>query len=319
MSHGTKLGIVGAGSVGATIAYACQIRGAAQTIALYDVDARKSRAQVLDLNHGLQFTPVSSVIGSDDIEVLRGADVVVVTAGAKQKPGQTRLDLATTNVSMVQRLMGPLLDVAPDALVLIVTNPVDVVTYAALRASGLPPSRVLGSGTVLDSSRFRYLIARRLGVAVQSVHAYILGEHGDSEIAIWSRANVGAQPVSDFVLDSGSSLTPADRAQILRDVVQAAYEIIDGKGATWYAIGLAVTRIVEAILNDENRVLPVSSLLEGYKGISDVCLSVPCVVNATGVARRLDIAMSAEETAGLRASGDAVRSVAASLGLVASR
>lgn len=314
--HGTKLGIVGAGSVGATIAYASQIRGVAQTVALFDVDARKTRAEVLDLNHGLQFTPVSSVIGSDDIAVLGGADVVVVTAGAKQKPGQTRLDLAGTNVAMVQALMHPLLDVAPDAVVLVVTNPVDVVTYAALRASGLSPNRVLGSGTVLDSSRFRYLLAHRLGVAVQSVHAYILGEHGDSEIPIWSRANVGAQPVSDFVLDSGSTLTSAEKGQILQDVVHAAYEIIEGKGATWYAVGLAVTRIVEAVLNDENRVLPVSSLLHGYKGIDDVCLSVPTVVNGTGVARTLDIAMSADETAGLRASADAVRSVAASLGLV---
>lgn len=310
-----KIGLVGAGSVGATIAYACQIRGVAQNIAIYDIDAKKTRAEVLDLNHGLQFTPVASVTGGDDIEVLRGSDVIVTTAGAKQKPGQTRMDLAATNVTMMQSIMGQCMKVAPDALHLVVTNPCDVVTYAALRASGLPPNRVFGSGTVLDSSRFRYLLAQHCGVAVQNVHGYILGEHGDSEIAIWSRANVGMVPIDEFVPVHGSPLTAADKDEILGQVVNAAYEIIEGKGATWYAVGLAVTRIVEAILHDENRVLPVSTLLEDYQGISDVCLSVPCVVNRNGVDRVLDVPMSGDERAGLRASADEVRSVARQLGL----
>ncbi|HSE72118.1 MAG TPA: L-lactate dehydrogenase [Nocardioidaceae bacterium] len=310
-----KVGIIGAGSVGATIAYACQIRGVAQTIAIYDIDEKKTRAEVLDLNHGLQFTPVASVVGSDDVEVLRDADVIVTTAGAKQKPGQTRMDLAATNVALMQSLMRDCLQVAPDALHLVVTNPCDVVTYAALKASGLPPGRVFGSGTVLDSSRFRYLLAQHCGVAVQNVHGYILGEHGDSEIAIWSRANVGMVPIDRFVPVDGSPLTEADKDAILQQVVNAAYEIIEGKGATWYAVGLAVTRIVEAVLYDENRVLPVSTLLTGYQGIDDVCLSVPSVVNRSGVERVLDVPLSDRELAGLRASADEVRSVARQLGL----
>jgi L-lactate dehydrogenase len=310
---GSKVAIIGAGSVGATIAYACQIRGAAQTIALYDVDAGKTRAQVLDLNHGLQFTPVASVVGSDDLEVLRGADVVVLTAGAKQKPGQTRLDLAGVNVAMVEQMMSQFLAVAPDAVYLVVTNPCDVVTYAALRASGLPPSRVFGSGTVLDSSRLRYLVAQRCGVAVQNVHAFMLGEHGDSEIAVWSGANVAQQPLDQFRPHGREPLTPAEMEQVKDQVVHAAYEIIAGKGATWYAVGLAVTRIVEALVKDENRVLPVSVLLQGYKGIHDVCLSVPCVVAAGGITRVLDIPMSDGEVAGLRASADQVRAVTRSL------
>lgn len=310
-----KVGLVGAGSVGATIAYACQIRGVAQTIAIYDIDAKKTRAEVLDLNHGLQFTPVASVIGSDDIEVLRGSDVIVTTAGAKQRPGQTRMDLAATNVALMRSIMDSCLQVAPDALHLVVTNPCDVVTYAALRASGLPPNRVFGSGTVLDSSRFRYLLAQHCGVAVQNVHGYVLGEHGDSEIAIWSRVNVGGVPIDDYVGTSGAVLDQPGKDALFARVVNAAYEIIEGKGATWYAVGLAVTRIVEAILHDENRVLPVSTLLSDYQGISDVCLSVPCVVNRGGVDRVLDVPLSETERAGLRASADQVRSVARQLGL----
>lgn len=311
----TKIAIIGAGSVGATIAYACQIRGVAQTIALFDIDGKKTRAQVLDLNHALQFTPAASIAGSDDIEVVRDADVVVTTAGAKQKPGQTRLDLAESNVRMVQGLMAQCAEVAPDAIHLIVTNPCDVVTYAALKASGLPAGRVFGSGTVLDSSRFRYLLAQHCQVAVQNVHAYIVGEHGDSEIPVWSGANIGQVPIESYVPTGGRQLSAADKARITHGVVHAAYEIIEGKGATWYAIGLAVTRVLEAILHDENRVLPVSTLLTDYQGIDDVCLSVPAVVNREGVARILDIPLSEDELAGLRASGDAVRSVARSLGL----
>src|SRR5919106_1309624 len=191
----TKIAVVGAGNVGATPAHARPIRGGARTIALYDVDAAKTRAETLDLNHGLQFVPMATVIGSDDIEVCRGADLVVVTAGAKQKPGQTRLELAAANVALCKELVPRLLEVAPDAVLLLVTNPVDVVTYAALRYSGLPPRRVFGSGTVLDSSRLRLLVAEHCGVAVQSVHAYIAGEHGDSEIPLWTSASIGSVPL----------------------------------------------------------------------------------------------------------------------------
>jgi L-lactate dehydrogenase len=310
-----KVAIVGAGAVGATIAYACLIRGVGKTIALYDLNADKTRAEVLDLNHGLQFTPMASVIGADDVEVCRDADVVVVTAGAKQKPGQTRLDLAEANVAMCRSMIPQLLEVAPDAILLLVTNPVDVLTYAALRFSGLPSRRVFGSGTVLDSSRLRLLIAQHCGVAVQNVHAYIAGEHGDSEIPLWTSASIGAVPLLAWDVPGRKPLDAAARDAIHRQVIGAAGEIIRGKGATNYAIGLATARIIEAILFDENQILPVSSLLTDFAGISDVCLSVPSVVNRAGVETVLPVPCSPEEIQGLRRSAETVRAVARQLGL----
>jgi L-lactate dehydrogenase len=311
----TKIAVVGAGSVGATLAYACLIRGVARTIALYDVDAAKTRAETLDLNHGLQFVPMATVIGSDDIEVCRGADLVVVTAGAKQKPGQTRLELAAANVGLCRSLVPQLLEVAPDAILLLVTNPVDVVTYAALRYSGLPARRVFGSGTVLDSSRLRLLVAQHCGVAVQNVHAYIAGEHGDSEIPLWSSASVGSIPLLAWEVPGRPALDEAARADIVRRVVGAAEEVIRGKGATSYAVGLAATQIIEAVLRDQHQVLPVSSLLEDHRGISDVCLSVPSVVDRDGVETVLPVPLSEGEAEGLRRSADTVRGVIGALGL----
>ena len=279
-----KVAIVGAGGVGATLAYASLIRGVAHDVVLYDMNAEKIEAEVLDLRHGLQFVPTAEVNGSDDVAVCEGADVIAITAGAKQKPGQTRLELAGTNVEICRRLIPELLDVAPNAVLLLVTNPVDVITYAALKFSGLPVHRVFGSGTVLDSSRLRDLIARHFNVAPQSVHAFIAGEHGDSEFPLWSTANIGSVPVQDFSLPDGTRLDDAAKERMAREVVTAAERIIRGKGATNYAVGLAATRIIEAIVRDENGVLPVCSLLDGRYGISDVCLSLPSIVNHSGVA-----------------------------------
>jgi L-lactate dehydrogenase len=311
----TKIAVVGAGSVGATIAYACLIRGIGRTIALYDVDAAKTRAEVLDLNHGLQFVPQATVVGSDDIEVCRDADLVAITAGAKQKPGQTRMELAEANVALSKTLVPRLLEVAPDAILLLVTNPVDVITYAALRYSDLPPRRVFGSGTVLDSSRLRLLIADHCGVAVQSVHAYIAGEHGDSEIPLWSSAAIGSVPLLAWEVPGRPPLDAAAREDIHRRVVGAAGEIIRGKGATNYAVGLASARIIEAVLYDQRMVLPVSSLLDGQAGIHDVCLSLPSVVDRLGVELVLPSPLSEEEVTGLRRSADMVKGVIRSLGL----
>jgi len=310
-----KVAIVGAGSVGATLAYAGLIRGLAHDIVLYDMNAEKVEAEVLDLRHGLLFCPPAEVHGSDDIEVCAGADVIAITAGAKQKPGQTRLELAEVNVEICRALIPDLLAVAPDAVILMVTNPVDVLTLAALKFSGLPPNRVLGSGTVLDSARLRDLISRHLGVASQSVHAFIAGEHGDSEFPLWSSATVGNVPVQHFSMPGGAELDNAAEQRIATEVVTAAERIIRGKGATNYAVGLAATRVIETILRDENSVQPVSSLLDGRYGLSDVCLSLPSVVNRTGVAAVMDVPMSGHELDLLKASAGEVREVAASLGL----
>src|SRR5688500_582241 len=295
-----KIAVVGAGSVGATIDYACMIRGVAKQIALYDLDKKKVEAEALDLNHGLLFVPMATLEGSDDVNVCKDADVVVITAGAKQKPGMTRMDLAGQNAAMLKTLVPQLLKVAPDAVYLLVTNPVDVLTYVTLKLCSLPTHRVFGSGTVLDSSRFRFLIAQRLKVAVQNVHAYIAGEHGDSEVPLWSSATVANIPLHEWAVRGHGKLTVRDRAEIFDNVKTAAYQIVAGKGATNYAIGLATARILEAILHDENRILSVSSLLSDYRGISDVCLSVPSIVNAQGVETPLPVPMNANEEAGLR-------------------
>jgi L-lactate dehydrogenase len=309
-----KIAIIGAGSVGATIAYACLIRGVGKSIALYDVNAAKVEAEVLDLNHGLQFVPMATVDGSADLEICRDADVVVVTAGAKQKPGQSRMDLASANTAICRELILKLLGVAPNAILLLVTNPVDVITYVTLKLSGLPRNRVFGSGTVLDSSRFRFLIGRRLKVAVQNVHAYIAGEHGDSEIPLWSSAHVGNIPLHEWAVAGHGKLTVRDRTEIFQNVKTAAQQVIAGKGATNYAIGLATARILEALLHDENRVLPVSSLLTNYHEMDDVCLSVPCIVNRSGVEAALPIPLNPAELAGLQNSAAMIRQTIASLG-----
>ncbi len=313
----TKVAIVGAGSVGATMAYAALMRGVARTVALYDINAAKVEAEVQDLGHGIQFMPMANVIGSDDLAVCAGSDVVVVTAGAKQKPGQSRLDLAEATISLVKGLLPTLVEVAPDAVFIMVTNPVDIVTYAAQRVSGLPAGRLFGSGTVLDSSRLRYLIGQHCNVAVQNVHAYIAGEHGDSEIPLWSSASVGGVPLMEWrgIKSGNGPFDAATRQRITDEVITSAYRIIAGKGATNYAIGLAGTRIIEAVLKDEKRVLPVSSLLHDYHGISDVCLSVPSVVGRLGVESQLEVPMSGEELSGIQRSAEAMRQVARQFGL----
>lgn len=307
-----KIAIVGAGAVGSTLAYACLLRGVARHVVLHDINAAKVKAEALDLAHGIQFMPMAEVEGSDDVEITKGSDVVVVTAGAKQRPGQTRMDLAGATVDLMKRIMPALVERSPNAVFVMVTNPVDVVTYAALKISGLSATQLFGSGTVLDSSRLRYLLAERCRVAVQNVHAYIGGEHGDSEIPLWSTASIGGVPLLDWGAANG--LGDKERSEIAHQVVNAAYEIIEGKGATNYAIGLAGSRIIESVLRDERRVLPVSSMLDGWHGISDVCMSVPTVVDRSGASERLALPLTSQELALMAASADSIRSTARSLG-----
>lgn len=309
-----KIGIIGAGGVGATIAYAVMIRGIAKHIAIYDVNRTKVDAQVLDLNHGLQFVPMATIEGSDDPAICADSDVVVITAGAKQKPGQTRMDLAGTNVELCRSLVPQLVRLAPRAIFLLVTNPVDVLTYITLKLSGFPARRVLGSGTVLDSSRFRYLIARRCRVAVQNVHAYVAGEHGDTEVPLWSSASIANIPLHQWAIPGHGKLTVRDRTDIFQSVKDAAYQIVQGKGATHFAIGLATAKILESILYDESRILPVSALLTDYRGISDVCMSVPSIVNAGGVETPLPVPLNPAEEAGLRHSAEVITAGARALG-----
>ncbi|OYN90191.1 L-lactate dehydrogenase [Parenemella sanctibonifatiensis] len=302
-----KLAIVGAGAVGSSLAYACQIRGSVHEIALYDTNEAKVVAEAKDLVHGAQFTPVSRLEGSSDIGVVSGADVVVITAGARQKPGQTRMDLAAANVAILNDLMPGLVRHAPDAVVVLVTNPCDVLTWAAQKITGLAPGRVISSGTLLDTSRLRRLIAQVAGVHQSSVHAIMLGEHGDSEFPVWSGATIGQTPIRDWLVGGEPVFTDTSLDRLATSVVRAAYEVIEGKGATNHAIGLAGARLIEAIIGDQRVVLPVSSVLQDYRGVSDVALSVPSVVGRGGVIDVLEIPMSQQERTLFRASAAAVR------------
>lgn len=313
----SKLAIVGAGAVGTSLAYASLIRGTAREVALYDINAAKVEAEVLDLAHGTQFTGASRITGGSNIDVLSDANVVVITAGARQHPGQSRLDMAGVNVEILRELMPKLVERAPDAIYVLVTNPNDVLAVAAQQFSGLPSSRVFSSGTVLDSSRLRWMLAERVGVAISNVHALIVGEHGDSEFALWSQARIGPVALADWMESSAgrtAAFAETEFDEIAENVKNVAYRVIEGKGSTNYAIGLSGARIVEAILRDEGAVLPVSSVLTDYRGVSRVALSVPSVVDARGVARVIDVPFSDKEqalfeksAATLRASLDSLK------------
>lgn len=310
----SKLTVIGAGAVGSSLAYAALIRNSAREVVLYDIDGARAEAEVLDLAHGTLFTGSSAITGGSDLDLVAGSNVVVITAGAKQKPGQTRLELADVNVNIIRDLMPKLVERAPEAVYVIVSNPCDVLTVAAQRFSGLPASRVFASGTVLDSSRLRWLLARRLHVAASSTHAMIIGEHGDSEFALWSQASIGPVPLTHW--DAGNGPLPLEELdQIAEDVKNAAYAVIAGKGATNYAIGLSGARIVEAVLRDEGAVLPVSTVLDDYHGVSGVALSVPSVVDARGVSRVIEVPFSREEQAKFTASAEAMRRSLDELGI----
>ncbi|MCT2223120.1 L-lactate dehydrogenase [Microbacterium paraoxydans] len=309
----SKLTVVGAGSVGSSVAYAALIRGSARHVALYDIATEKVEAEVLDLAHGTQFTGSSDIIGGSDISVAAGSHVVVITAGAKQNPGQTRTELAGVNAGIIRRMMPELLSVAPNAVYVIVTNPCDVLTVIAQQETGLPSERIFASGTVLDTSRLRWKLGERAGVSTASVHAHIIGEHGDTEFPLWSRATIGTVPILDWETPEHPRFTLAELDEIAVDVRDAAYKVIQGKGATNYAIGLSSARIVEAILRDEHAVMPVSTVLRDFHGIDGVALSVPSIVSAAGAVPIRTTAFSDRELDLLRQSADALTAVAASL------
>lgn len=288
------------------MAYAMLIRESAREVVLYDINTAKVTAEVLDLAHGTQFTGSSVINGGSDISLTAGSDVIVITAGAKQNPGQTRLELAGVNFGILKSMLPPLLEHSPDAIILLVTNPCDVLATAAVRFTGLPANRIFSSGTVLDTSRLRWLLGDRLGVNTSSVHANIIGEHGDSEFALWSSAAIGPVALADWRDADGSALGVDELNAVASLVKNAAYRVIEGKGATNFAIGLSGARIVEAILNDENAILPVSSVLTDYHGVSGLAMSVPTVVNRTGAANRVLVSMSDDELVLFNKSADAI-------------
>lgn len=307
-----RVAIIGAGNVGATTAYALLLEGAASEIVLIDIARERAEGEAMDLNHAMPYTPTARVWAGEYPDCA-AADIVIITAGVGQRPGETRLDLLRRNVSVFQQIVPRVVEQTREAILLIATNPVDVLTYATVRFSGLPAARVIGSGTILDSARFRYLLSQRLGVDPRSVHAFIIGEHGDSQVATWSLANIAGMRLDEFCRLNGCELDEQARTLIAQNTRSAAYEIIRRKGATYYAVAAGLVRIVGAIIRNENSVLTVSSRIQGMYGIDDACLSLPSVVNRGGIERVLNLPLGSEEQAGLLNSARVIRQAIDSL------
>lgn len=307
-----KVGIVGAGMVGSSAGFALVMRGVASEVVLVDHNPALALAQAEDIAHAMPFAQPTQV-SSGDYEALAEADVIIIAAGVPQKPGESRLSLLGRNAEVFGDVLAQTGKVAPDAILLIASNPVDIMTEVALKLSGLPAARVFGSGTILDTARFRYLLGRHLNVAAQSVHAYVLGEHGDSEVLAWSSARSGCETLDDVADQLGRPISEAVRHEIDQNVRRAAYKIIEGKGATWYGIGAGLARIVQAIRDDQRAVLTVSARVPEIEGVRDVTLSLPRVVGRDGVAETLIPHLSYSEATALRASAEMLRETAAEL------
>jgi len=305
-SYAKKIAIVGMGNVGSAFAYALMLRRLATNIVLIDLDPRRAEGEALDLKHGLPLVGPMDIAAGTYADCA-DADMVVITAGANQKPGQTRLELLKQNAGIAAQIVKNVLATGGRPVILMTTNPVDVLTRVALDVAvplGLPPGRVFGSGTVLDSSRFRHLLSKTIGGDPRGVHASVLGEHGDSEVCVWSRANISGIPLGEVMRARGLDLDTAFKDQMALDVRRAAYEIINRKGYTATAIGVALCRIVEAVVNDQKSILTVSTDAEGRYGLPRVCLSLPCLVGADGVEGVIDAPLDPEEETALKKSGE---------------
>jgi L-lactate dehydrogenase len=300
----SRIVVIGLGAVGSTTAYTLLLRERMTELVLIDVRHEKAVGDALDLNHGMPFLGQTNVWAGDYSDCA-GADIIIIAAGAAQKPGETRIDLLKRNVAIFDSIISNVSKYNQTGILLIASNPVDIMSYFSWRKSSWPAERVIGSGTLLDSARFRYLISERLKVDPRSVHAHILGEHGDSEVPIWSLAKLGG---------AGFAFSPEEQEEIFTNTRDAAYQIIDAKGATYYAIALALDRICTAILRDENSVLNVSTLLNDYHGISDVYLGVPSIVGRSGVREVIKLPMSDEEIIKLKASADKLKGQIHSIG-----
>jgi L-lactate dehydrogenase len=309
-----KVGIIGSGMVGSSAGFALVHSGGASEIVLLDHNAARAQAEAEDISHAVPFArPVT--VRAGDYADLAGAGVVILAAGVSQKPGETRLQLLERNAEVFRAIVGQVTRVAPEAILLVATNPVDVMTHVATRLSGWSPARVIGSGTILDTARFRSLIGQHLGIAPQSVHAYVLGEHGDSEVLAWSAARAGSVPIAAFAAQVGAAVTDDVRARIDQGVRRAAYRIIEGKGATWHGIGAGLARIVRAIAADEGAVLSVSTLTTHIGGVASVTLSLPRVIARRGITAELRPDLDTAETEALAASARLLAETEAKLSL----
>ena len=309
-----KVGIVGAGMVGSSAAFAIALMGHASSITLVDANEALAKAQAQDISHAVPFAS-STRLANGTFDDLKDARIVILAAGASQRPGETRLELLSRNAGIIRSIVTEVLRVAPDAILIAASNPVDVVTQIAHRVSGLPANRVIGSGTILDSARFRSLLGQHLGVSPHSIHAYVLGEHGDSEVLAWSSARAGALPIAQVAAQVNVSLDEAVRAEIDSGVRNAAYTIINGKGSTYYGIGAGLARLVEVIGRSQNVVFSVSSVTEEIEGVRDVALSIPRVLGAGGVVTDLVPQLDESEHAALHRSATILKEQIESLSL----
>lgn len=307
---GKKITILGAGNVGATCAYTFAVAGTCSDIVLVDINKERAKGEAMDIRQGVSFSHNVEVVDGtyDDA---KDSDIVVVTLGLARKPGQTRLDLAQANVNIIKDVMPKIAKAAPDAIYVIVSNPVDIITYAILKCTDLKPSQVVGSGTALDTSRLRSSIADHLDISPNSVHAYVFGEHGDTSMIPWSITNIAGSPMEEYCAEQAH--TKINEDEIILEVRKAGGEVIKRKGATFYAIALTVNKICDDILRDANNIRTVSTLVNGRYGINDVCLSLPAVIGGHGIEKEVSPALTDEEVAKLQASADALKEVINSL------
>jgi L-lactate dehydrogenase len=310
-----RVAVVGMGNVGATFAYALLLRGLAAEIVLIDLNHAKAEGEAMDLNHTQPFA-YPARIWAGDYRDCAGATVTVVTAGAAQHHGETRLDLVKRNANIFAHIIPEVAGNNPNGMILIATNPVDVLTYLSLKLSGLSPKRVFGSGTILDTARFRHLLSEYFSVDPRSVHAQIIGEHGDSEVPVWSLANVAGMRLPEFARAAGVPCDQSQMDEIFKQTRDAAYHIIQRKGATYYAVAAGLMRIVEAILRDQHTILSVSSLVTNYYGINDLCLSLPTIVSRSGIEKVLHLELSDDEEKGLGHSAEVLKETIRSVNLI---
>lgn len=309
-----KAAMIGCGFVGSASAFALMQSGLFSELVLIDANHDKAEGEAMDIAHGLPFAGQMKIYAGDYDDIVDAA-VIIVTAGAAQKPGETRLDLVNKNVNIFKSIIPEIAKRNYKGILLIVANPVDILTYTAVKLSGLPENRVIGSGTVLDTARLKYALGEHLEVDSRSVHSFIIGEHGDSEIVAWSSTNVSGIPVNDFCELRGHFNHEEAMHRIADDVKNSAYDIIEKKGATYYGIAMSVKRICECIMRDEKSILPISSMMHGEYGISGICLSMPTVVGREGVETRVPIQLNEQEESALSASAEQLSKVAAQLDL----
>ncbi len=301
-----KVGIIGAGSVGAATAFALIMKGVARKVVLIDSNQKKAEAEAADIAHAAPFAYANKIKAGSYAD-LDGCEIVIVTAGANQKPGETRIDLLGRNVKIFESIIPQIAKAAPNTTLIITANPADIMTEVAIKLSGFPKERVIGSGTVLDTSRFRTLLGYHLGVSPQSIHANVIGEHGDSEVLVWSAGDAGTVSLDKLAEEIGKPFNAETKAKIDDGVRNAAYKIIDGKGATFYGIAGALTRICAAITNNEYAILTVSSHQEDVEGVKGVCVSLPTVLGKRGVHKVIYPVLNAEEKAALKKSAEAMK------------